>query len=267
MMAGWAGALLGVSVCGAVVHAAPMVTLDDEDFNFRWDFDAETQAGNYDLYNGTTGVATSDGTNEWATTPSPSGGVVTISNTSFSNTFWTNSTAAAAQMNTTTGYTIEYRVRATPATDLGASGYLSVDADDGTNLAAVSIQHEQNDDPTTDLALYWDLGPGGPVYATVAADEFFTIRFAATPDAEATGGLTYTLYINGTQVADGLSRERDLAGDARRMLLADVGGGERGTLEIDYVAFTGGAFAPVPEPGSLTLAVTSLALIAGRRHN
>ncbi len=233
--------------------AAPVAELDDLAFTYRWDFDGANTTENYDRYNGTTGAQASDGTNEWSLTPTPTAGEISLAtNTSESNLFWVSSTAASAMTNAT-GYTVEYRVRLTPNVTTGNDGGLTMDVADAQNLAAVTGQYVDLD-TDNDLAIYWDLGAIGAVYATVAADEFFTVRIAATPDVGAVGGLSYTLYINDLEVGDDLDRERPFA--TRRMLIGDVGGGSRGTTEIDYVAITSGAFAPasVPEPGSLALA-------------
>lgn len=253
-------ALVLALTSGVAAVAAPVATKDAADFNFRWDFNGATTAENYDRYNNTTGAAGGDGTNDWLTQPAPTGGAITVTNGSMSNTYW-GSAAGLAAINTTTGYTIEHRVKAAPV--LGLNG-LSIDAGIGTGLAAVAFKY--TDSTKESLAVYWSLtGASGSPLATVDADEFVTVRIVATPNAsDAVEQLDYSVYINGALVGDNLSRVH--SSTARRFLLGDVGSGDLGQLTIDSTAYTPGAFAPVPEPASMALLAAGAGLVLGRRR-
>lgn len=257
---------------GSAAVAAPTATLDVEQFDFVWQFDGGDATANFDRYDSTSGAESSDGTNEWSLTPTPVSGAIAISNAALSNEYWEDAAFAAGNLNAANGYTVEYRVRATPSVSSGNDGGLTVDAGipdesgNGGSLAAITLQHIDKD-TNNDLGIYWDLGAIGPVFAEVPADEFVTLRIAATPDATTAGGLSFSLYVNGGLVGDDLSRERAWA--SRRMLMGDVGGGARGDLTVDTVGFTPGAFAPVPEPGSVSLLSLMLSgcLLRRRRSN
>lgn len=255
--------LAGALALGAVhsASAAPIAPLDSTAFQYRWDFNGGTTQENYDRYDTATGAEapTGDGTNEWTPVPAPVSGVVSTTG-AFVNTFWNTSPAAAAEINTTTGYTVEWHLKMTTTTRLLVETTLP-----GTTAAATGQINAT--DPNT-LDIFFDLGStAGGVRASVPADEFFTVRIAGTPDATKPGGLAYTLYVNDALAADDLNAERTTI-LSRRFFAGDTGSATAGTLEMDYAAFTPGAFAPVgiPEPAALSLlGLGALGLLFRRR--
>lgn len=242
----------------AFASAAPVLTKAFGDFNYTWNFDGATTAENYDRYASTDGTPGADGTNEWNTTVTPVAGTISVTNTSYTNTFWTLAAAAASQMTTITGYTVEWRVRMTTTDQLLVEATLP-----GTTAAATGKLNGTN------LDIYFDLAStAGGVRATVPAADFFTIRIAATPDARA-GGLAYTLYVNDQLAGDGIDPERTSIA-TRRFFVGDTGGSTSGTMTVDYAGFTVGAFAPMsaPEPAACSLlAIIGAALGMRRRRS
>jgi hypothetical protein len=242
---------------GSVASAAPVATKALSDFSYVWNFEGATTAENYDRYNSTTGAAGADGTNEWNTTVTPTAGTISVTDTSYTNTFWTTAAAAAAQITTSTGYTVEWRVKMTTTDQLLLESTLP-----STTAAATGKVNGAN------LDIYFDLAStAGGVRATVPASDFFTVRIAATPDAAKAGGLAYTLYVNDALAGDNIDAERTSI-VSRRFFVGDTGGVTSGTMTVDYAGFTPGAFAPVsaPEPSSTLLVIGGIALAARRRR-
>lgn len=251
--------LSGACALGALraAEAAPIVPLAAENFSYVWDFDGATEAENFDRYDSTTGAQVGDGTFEWNPRPTPVSSVISITDASLTNTFWTTSAAAGSQITTATGYTVEYRLRMDTTTRLLVEQTLP-----GTTAAATGIFNATNDT----LDIYFDLaGIAGGVRATVPADEFFTLRIAGTPDADKAGGLAYTLYVNNELAADDLNAERTTI-TTRRFFVGDTGSLTSGTLFLDYAAFTPMPFSPVPEPTSLVLLGLGAAAVLRRRR-
>ena len=162
---------------------------------------------------------------------------------------------AASQFNTTSGYTVEWRVLMTTPDRLLVESTLP-----GTTAAVTGTLNGTN------LDIYFALASTlGGVRATVPADQFFTIRLAATPDAAKAGGLAYTLYINDVLAGDNINAERTTI-LTRRFFAGDIGGSTSGTLTMDYAGFTVGPFAPVPEPTAACGLAGALGLMLMRRR-
>ena len=257
----WACAAAGIMCVGLgqTVSAAPATTKAFADFSYVWNFDGATTQENYDRYDNATGAldADGDGAAEWNQSFAPVSGAVSVTNTNFSNLFWTTGAAAAAQFNTTSGYTVEWRVLMNTPDRLLVESTLP-----GTTAAVTGTLNGTN------LDIYFSLASTlGGVRTTVPADQFFTIRLAATPDAAKAGGLAYTLYINDLLIGDNINAERTTIA-TRRFFAGDIGGATSGRLTMDYAGFTVGPFAPtpVPEPTAACGLAGALGLLLMRRR-
>jgi hypothetical protein len=91
-------------------------------------------------------------------------------------------------------------------------------------------------------------------------DDFHVFRVAQAP-----GAATYSVWRDGLLLSDTLGEGFSGAGNS--LTWDDVGGGWGGTMEVDYLRFTDGAYAPIPEPGTLALLVGALlSLLVWRRR-
>jgi len=94
------------------------------------------------------------------------------------------------------------------------------------------------------------------------SDDFHVFRYAQEPGLD-----SFSIWRDGTLLASEIGKGWNYPGLVR-MLFGDSGGSAGGDYEMDYMRFTPGAFAPVPEPGMLTLLVVgSLSLLAWRRRS
>lgn len=262
----------------SVAYAVPVATKDVSAFDYVYDFEETpfvnpTSAADtlsvFDLYNNTTGAAGADGVSDFTdgagSNPVHSGGVLSVSGNFFNNTWAASNQQTQANTVGATGYTIEYRVRVSDtdggtngsgtymvASDTIATGGFRIIENTGTNLQEV-YYGAVNGDTTPE--------------ATVAAGEFMTIRIVAEPDVTfGTYQFKNSMYVNDVLVASDESITFANGAISGRLIFGNFGGGYAGLFEMDSLAWTEGAFAPIPEPATLSLAALGAGLVVLRRR-
>jgi hypothetical protein len=237
------------TLCFAVnVAFSSMAQKESADFDYRYDMDyLPWDTNNYDL--------NSDGNRDWiqssashfalsegllVNTSATSGGL--MSNDSNYLGIWPVESISAE-----TGYTTEFRVKILTST--GASGAFKTQISPyGSTLSDIlSIG--------ADHVTWWINGEDDIVLDTGDnTDGFHTFRIARHMDAPAKASVWKADVLIGA----GLTVSYSLT--PTRYYIGDIDSSVNGTWEMDYLRFTGGAFAPVPEP--MTLAMRCLGVLA-----
>lgn len=221
----------------------PSAAKKAEEFNYYWAFDAApTVAGNplgFDLYHNTTGATGGDGSADFllnaGAAPTWSGGVLTLPNgANVFSQLW----PVASGLNATSGYSVEYRVRASATSGLGLAMY---ESPDGTSaVGGISLL---NDGDRTDVYYGMDTArQPARLRAAVPASQFVNLRVAAEYAPAQPGNLRYTLYVNGLRAGTDMNPSRSIPVD--RLVFGDLGSSHAGVLELDSVGFTPGAYSP-----------------------
>ena len=157
------------------------------------------------------------------------------------------------------GFTVEFRAKVTSAVpdNQGAFAVLAQAVGASTtNHSFLNI----GDDKT-----YW--GEGGDAVALDnhdITDGFHVFRIAQAP-----GATTFHVWRDGILLSDSVGASFPFPAFINGTLsLGDFGSGQTGTAEIDWIRFTSGFFAPVPEPSTMVLlALGGLCLATvGRRR-
>ena len=183
---------------------------------------------------------------------SVSDGILTITSGGSDRLYYTSGVASALELwsdqnySYASGYTFEIRLKVVSDTGgLGAT-YLFAVPSDSDECALLNIK---------DTGQSW--GSGTAVGDQLSnTDAFHVFRVAQAPAANA-GEEVYHVWRDGVPLADDLGSGSTLAGyDFLRF--GDGGTNQGGEIEVDYFRFRGGAYAPIPEPGTLALLATGL---------
>lgn len=260
----------------AVVDPNSIPQKDSANFNFKYEMNVLPTA---DDQGGAVGP-------DW--TVSTSGGVVSEEpavfggalHYKFSNEighYEFNNTDTGAGISFDTGYTIEIRVQ----TPLDPAGF---DSTPPRALAVVALPGGGHNDTLgwmstgRDHVEWADIGdPGSGKYLgnDGAADDFHIFRYVQQP-----GVNEFSVWRDGVLLAitspSSPEGATTLAGadlglganhPLEKIAFGKEGGNWGGEVILDYIRFdTTGAFAPVPEPASLSLAAVSAVLLLGRRN-
>jgi len=279
-------AVLGCVALGVTTgQAVPIATKDGNDFTWKFDFEetpfdspanATQVLSVFDSYNNTTGALGGDTVADFGnpagagSAPTHSDGVLRTTGNFYGNPIWQ---ASGVQTQASTpgaqGYTIEYVVRVSNTSQaedaLGVATYMVA------NDTIASIGFRLKDNQTTGMQEVYYGAPNGDTAtpaATVPIGEWMTIRLAAEPDENFSGIRQYkaSLYVNGQLVS--ADREITFANSAitGRLVFGALGGGYGGLFEMDSLAWTHGAWAPIPEPASLGLLGLGVWMLVQRRR-
>lgn len=264
------GALL-TSIVVLSSQAAPIEKKAATDFNFLWSWDQQPASDSFDLYNNTTGAPTPDGVNDWSanlTSPdiSITDDVLNVYSEMpdaprFASDLW----ASVPDFTQTSGYTFEYRIRVSDTEgNLGVSTRITSSGNPYSGMAYKTTPAENPEYVDVYYALHGNTSDA-PV-AQFTTTEFFVIRITETYDAD-TESTRYSLYINGQLVLDDTGPTSTPIGQ-NLFDIGSISSGNGGTIEIDYLGFTPGAYAPIPEPNSLALigAVAVFITLSRRRQ-
>ena len=111
---------------------------------------------------------------------------------------------------------------------------------------------------------YWN--PGGLLSDADNTDDFHVVRMATDSSVDPDDGNYYFhIWRDGTYLGKGrdwMPWHDSPTEFVNRLMIGDLSGATAGTFEIDYLRFTDGAFAPVPEPSTFVLATGVLGLLA-----
>ena len=160
------------------------------------------------------------------------------------NIFLTSNGATNLWPGTTTyasGYTLEFRAQVVTA--LGTRGAISIMAD--TPGSATRSFLNIDDGVTT-----WDTEAATLLDSNSNTDGYHVFRVVQQPNSE-----TFSVWRDGVLLSDSLA---GVAGAGDSFAFGDVGNKWGGDVLVDYLRFTPGAYAPVPEPSTLTLLAAGL---------
>ena len=240
--------MLAMAVAG--MANAELATKASEDFDiYKYEMDyMPTDVANVDLDNNgqpdfDMSVTSVNGTPTWTA----SGGFSTMNTGAVddNNIFLISNEATNIWPGKTTfanGFTVEFRVKI--LSHNGVRGSFSLAASSGGST-------------TRSFANLWE---GGEIWGTgaelhvgshVNSDDFHVFRIVQQPNSN-----TYSMWRDGELLSDSLP---GVAHPADTFALGDVGNKWGGVAVFDYLRFTDGAYAPVPEPSTLTLLAAGLA--------
>jgi hypothetical protein len=135
-----------------------------------------------------------------------------------------------------TGFTLEAKIKILTAT--GTNGAMTLDPGLGNgdflNLNASSTS--------------WGYSPS-TLDSNSNTDAYHVFRIAQVPNTN-----SYSVWRDGKLLSSELTGAQALNG----LCVGSEGDVWRGTMDVDYLRFTSGAFAPVPEPTTITLLGTGL---------
>lgn len=236
-----AGSLFVLAICalilvlGVPTAKADLTKQDSSAFTYKYEMDDDP---------GTTADWTANG----GGTHGVSGGILTVDSTN-SNMYYMNTGTWAGLFNDTDGWTLEARVKVLSQAP-GVHGAL------GFNQGTATTD-EPEFGIATDAVVWNQLGTFSQLGPT--ADN--TNGFHVYRIAQLAGTTTFNVWRDGVLLnAAPLTTNN---GIDERLYFPDGGGNWGGSEQIDYLRYTAGAFAPVPEPGGLVLAGSALlALLA-----
>lgn len=235
--------ILAVVVAAWLIAPANATIVDTKDsaaFDYQYEMGAAPDAVDLDG-NGTMDFATGGG-------GTVSDGILSMS-TSGPNGGYTSDTVGliwAGKVTYNTGYTIEARVKIISSTTYGF-GIQGIPGPTSVSQPCSELWINAN-------KLVWSDGPSAIVMADGQdnTDDFHIFRLAQEPGIGAPGSATYSVWRDGVLVADSLS-EAFMNPGLERIIFGSFASGNSSTSQTDYVRFTAGAYAPVPEPTSMVL--------------
>jgi len=187
------------------------------------------------------------------TNASVNAGVLTINTTAAQSTYYTTG-GATGWSPTTDGSTVEFGLQVGSVAS-GATYTTSMGLYNGVKAYSLSF---------TDTGIVVSNSFG--TFALDTTSDFVTYRFVLS--ANALASQTASLYVNNSSTA--LFSGYAGGGDSKNNFIrfGDASGSAGGIAKYDYVAFTNaGAYAPVPEPATVGLALLGLGIFAARRRH
>lgn len=216
---------LSVSAMGAIIQQ-----MDSADFTYKTEMDGSGQLKIND--NGTDWNWDKDnngGTNTL------SGGILTYDSiNSVKNDWWVSNTFPSADKSE--GFTVEFSVKAIDSDNDIAIQFLTSPASNiARGVTYIGLNH-----------VYWN-GTTSTNFISTAnnKDGFHVFRIAYDVTAA-----KYYIWRDGVLIGDDLTGANN---SAAALNFGDATGSFAGSASIDYIRWTTGAYAPVPEPGSLSL--------------
>jgi hypothetical protein len=239
--------------------AEALPILDSADFDWKYEMGVKPTAEDLD------GNDVDDFTEDYRYngTASVSDGILTITSSRTDRLYYTSGVADALELwsdqsfSYARGYTFEICLKViSDSGDLGAIMFYPTPSD-SDEFACLNIK---------DTGQWWGTSGGSAVGDPLGnTDAFHVFRVAQAP-AENPGEEVYHVWRDGVLLADDLGSGLNLVG-YNFMRFGDTGTNSGGVVEIDYLRFTDGAYAPIPEPSTFVLLVgAALALLAWRRR-
>lgn len=235
--------ILVVAVAAWLIAPANATIIDTKDstaFDYKYEMDATPDAVDLDN-NGTMDFRTGGG-------GTVSGGILSMS-ASGPNGGYASDTSGQiwpGKATFNTGYTIEARVKIISATIYGY-GLQGIPGPTTVSQPCSELWINSN-------KLVWNDGPAAIVLADGQDNtgDFHVFRLAQEPGIGTPGSATYSVWRDGVLVTESLS-EAFMNPGLERLIFGAFASNNSSTTETDYVRFTAGAFAPVPEPTTMTL--------------
>lgn len=185
------------------------------------------------------------------TNASVNAGVLTINTTAAQSTYYTTGPATGWSP-TNDGSTVEFGLQVGSVAS-GATYTTSMSLYNGVKAYSLSF---------TDTGIVVSNSFG--TFALDTTSDFVTYRFVLSADALASQ--TASLYVNNSSTAL-FSGYAGGGASLNFIRFGDASGIAGGIAKYDYVAFTNaGAYAPVPEPATVGLALLGLGIFAARRR-
>ena len=150
-----------------------------------------------------------------------------------------------AEMSYTAGWTIETKLRVNAGT--GDYGAITI----GTVLPGSFYDFLNLGTNETSWSRF---GDNVVLDSSSNSDDYHVFRLAQLP-----GENSLSVWRDGDLVGSGLAATKDVGTTASWLEVGDVGGSwSDADVDVDYLRFTSGAWAPVPEPTTLTLLAVGL---------
>lgn len=251
-----------VSLALGITGIASAAMLDSADFTWKYEFEGATAntPDNLDI----DGNSSPDML-QYGTAGAVAGGVLTMTSGAYIDDYgWkpqlTNGIWRANSFDVRYGFTIEARIKVASGTGIIGATSIIASPDDPTSAVANDPDSWLNIG-ASGMSWGYDGFAGYQVLSTeVNTDDYHVFRLGMNPDT-----LKYTVWRDGVLVADDLVDVYTETG-LDRLLLGDVSGSIEGTTEWDYIRFTEGYYAPVPEPTTLGLLLLGGVAVMRRRR-
>ncbi|MBN1395039.1 MAG: PEP-CTERM sorting domain-containing protein [Pirellulales bacterium] len=250
---------LAIVVCTAVFFAGPQAanaefigdTKDSADFNWNYEMDADPCAQDLDTNAG----------NDWAFMRGGltvnGDGTITLPFNSSDNyygtiisaygegTTWDRDGSVWRNITDASGYTVEIRMKSAGAdvwnTYTGGT-YIVVNDDSSDKYSALVPVNEKT---------LWDQAARTIIDDNANDDDFHTFRIAQKASDD-----TYYVWRDGELISEDVGKQS--SGQTwNRLQIGDMAGAA-GPIVVDYIRIIPGAYAPVPEPSTLTLLAAGL---------
>ena len=242
----WTLGLLAVGCLLAIAAPAGAEMMDSDDFT--WKYEMYLEPSDEDLDSPPNGVKdfTKNVKNGGTGSADPVTGILTMdgSGSASKKIGYTNdgdyqTWRLDPNISPTNGWTFETRVKVTSSIANGFMFQCCAD-DGGTGWLAISSGGQ-----------HWGVDHVALGDQLNNADAFHVFRVAQAP-----GTAVFSVWRDGVLLSDALSSGYGTS--LNRILFCDGGDMWGGVMEVDYLRFTGGAYAPIPEPGTLVLLATGL---------
>ncbi len=230
-------AICAVAAAGMVLGAtSDLPVLDSSKFDFKYEMDVLPTEQDLD----NDGYKDFTGGSAWLTLV---GGGIARFDMSASSAYIQSSAATGADgcvwrryaPTAATGYTIEVRMRV-------------LSQNQGSSLAVgLAASEGSNNDALLSLDTYsfgWENNPRVELARFATTNAFHTYRIAKIPSEN-----RFALWCDDNFVTNGLSDALVGYNGLNRLLLGAIGGSYRSVVDVDYLRFTKGAYAPKPPAG------------------